>query len=111
MSLWVKASENKNKSSKSKRFAPHLAQHGSYDGRAMAVQQALMIDGVMANQILHHQQEGGNAVSLQTALWKERGTQCHRLSNHGFTTTTRAGDSVSGSPLSLTNSDHSVWFC
>ena len=76
----------------------------------MAVQQALLIDGVIANQIPHHQQEGGNAVSLQAALWKEHGTQCHRLGNHGFTTTPRASDSVSGSPLSLTNSDHTVWF-
>lgn len=42
----------------------YFAEHGSYDARPMAVQQALLIDRVMTNQVSHHQQEGSDAVSL-----------------------------------------------
>ncbi len=42
----------------------YFAEHGSYDARPMAVQQALLIDGVMTNQVFHHQQKSSYAVSL-----------------------------------------------
>lgn len=48
--------------------AAHLAEHGSYDAGPVAVQQALLIDRVMTNQVFHHQQEGSDAISLQSAL-------------------------------------------
>lgn len=42
----------------------YFAEHGSYDAWAVAVQEALLINGVLANQVFHHQQECGDAVSL-----------------------------------------------
>lgn len=42
----------------------YFAEHGSDDARPVAVKQALLIDRVLANQIFHHQQKGGDAVSF-----------------------------------------------
>lgn len=42
----------------------YFAEHGSDDARPVAVQQALLIDGVMTYEVFHHQQEGSDAVSL-----------------------------------------------
>lgn len=46
----------------------YSAEQGPDDARPVAVKQALLIDGVLANQIFHHQQKGSDAVSFQSAL-------------------------------------------
>ena len=50
----------------------YFADQGPYDARPVALQQALLINRVMTNQVFHHKQEGSNAVSLQSALWKKK---------------------------------------
>lgn len=50
----------------------YFAEQGPDDARPVAVKQALLIDGVLANQIFHHQQKGSDAVSFQSALYQEK---------------------------------------
>lgn len=50
-------------------WGTYFAEHGTDDAGAVALQQTLLIDGVVTNQVFHHQQEGSNAVSLKSAFW------------------------------------------
>lgn len=46
----------------------YLAEHGSYNGWSMALEETLLIDGVIAQHVPNHQEERGHAVPFQTAL-------------------------------------------
>lgn len=51
----------------------YLAEHGSYNGWSMALEETLLIDGVIAQHVPNHQEERGHAVPFQTALWWSEG--------------------------------------